>query len=262
MKELFRGPLIISIENQIEIEDKRNKESAASASPEREDEPSKKSEEDKADEELKWKVSRYEDNLERVRNWHTYAEAKNAAIITIVIALLGVFWAAIPKVFDFVNDNFGSAKDGDEYFLYRLLLAFSIVVTCWLIGVLLIALSSYNPKYNKKLNEDDDGKGKYPDISAKDNFLYWKTIEKGSCDDYKRDFSVIYGNEKKCADCKFPPLNTDDTYSREIVSNARITRYMYDKFEKALAVLKVGFIAFILVAAGLMIYMIILLCNV
>ncbi len=307
MKKLFCRPLIISIENQIEIDDKRNKDSASPTSPLRnvepskkseEDEPSKKfteeepskrssedesskkitedesskksaedntskkSEEDKADEEFKWKVGRYEDNLERVRNWHTYAETRNAAVITLVIAVLGVFWSAIPKVFDFVNDTFGSAKDGDEYFLYRLLLAFAIVVTSWLLVVLLIALSSYKPKYNKKLNEDDDGRGKYLDISAKDNFLYWKTIAKGSCDDYKRDFSVIYGNEKKCADCKFLPLNMDDTYSREIVSNARITRYMYDKFETALKVLKAGFIAFMPVASGLMIYMIILLWNV
>lgn len=253
---------VFLLKHCLKIRHKHYTESVSQVSS-KEDEPEKKSAEDKAREELKDKYERYETNLERVRHWHAYAEARNAAVITLVVAMLGVFWAAIPNVYDFAKEIIANNKDKVwvNLSLNIVLLAFAVGVTVWLLLVLRIALSSYKPQYNKELDEPDNGEGKYPKRSADDNFLYWKTIAKKPYKEYMEKFSRIYGTDGQCNDCKYKPqeLSMEVQYSKEIVSNARITSCMYNKFEKAWRCLKKGLFWLIVAVVLIAAYMIVLL---
>ena len=153
------------------------------------------------------RVEFYEKNLERVNYWLQFAEAKNAAMIAFVVAILAVLSSFFEKHL-------------------VMLLVVSIVYLCGMI----ISICSMFPKGNMNVDEKD---GEY---KKTDNLLYWKDIAKYSKTDY-----VETVNQRLFANVNQNTLNDYEIMlAEEIIANARIANYKYSKFDLASKVVIVG----------------------
>lgn len=156
---------------------------------------------------MKDRIDFYEKNLERVNYWLQFAEAKNAAMIAFVVAMLAVIYSFFSNII--------------------MLVILSLV---YVIALIISTLSMF-PKGNMNTNIRD---GDY--VEEKDNYLYWKDIAKYSKTDYIEKVNK-----------QFFDNNSSETTSRqefmlaeEIITNARIAKYKYYMFELATKVVIVG----------------------
>lgn len=140
---------------------------------------------------------------ENVNTWLHFAEAKNAAIIALNIALLAALISS------------------DLYVV-------SIVLFSWIaVGLLLstlFSLLSFKPN-NKRIV-------KVTSKSIDSNLLHFAYIASLETDEYLKKLNKCYWNNQ-CQDCfEFPQIDRD--YSNEIIQNSRITIQKQLHFKYAL----------------------------
>lgn len=149
------------------------------------------------------KQNHLEKSLERVNGWLQFAEAKNAALIAFLIAILAII---------FSSDLFDN------------IVVITILTTLYVIA-LIISIFSFYPKGNMDANITNE------EYDPKDNLLYWKHIAKYSIDDYLEKF---YGDFELSYQKPFK-LN-ERLYAEEIITNARIAKRKYKMFESAVII--------------------------
>ena len=149
------------------------------------------------------KLEFHEKNLERVNYWLQFAEAKNAAVIAYIVAILAVIYAC--KIID-----------------NNILI---IIITCVHVVSLIIAILSLYPKYKKDVNSSD---GIY-DPNA-DNFLFWSDIAKYSAEDYIKGVNEVFFSNENNQNISKQEL----MYAEEIITNARIAAFKYNMFRKSI----------------------------
>lgn len=140
-------------------------------------------------------------SLDRVNYWLQFAEAKNAAMIAFVVAMLAVIYGG-----DVINH-----------------LVLKIMITVIYVISLLLSVISFYPKYKKNVWICD---GTY---EVEDNLLFWKDISKYSVNDYLKAVSgkiFQVENERFDLDLRM--------YAEEIITNARIAKAKYMLFEAAI----------------------------
>lgn len=139
-------------------------------------------------------------NLDSVNSWLQFAEAKNAALIAFVVAMLAVIY-------------------GGE--VINLLVLKTVITVIYVISLFLSVISFY-PKYEKNVGVCD---GTY---EVDDNLLFWKDISKYSVNDYLKAVSEkIFETESN----RFNLVQR--MYAEEIITNARIAKVKYKLFEAA-----------------------------
>lgn len=149
------------------------------------------------------KIDFYEKNLDRVNYWLQFAEAKNAAIIAFVVAALAVFFS--------LNN----------------IIIVAIVTPLYIIG-LILSVMSLKPKGNMDANE------KIGEYKSCDNSLYWKDIAKYSKIDYvKKINKEFFINNQEESDVEL-------MFAEEIITNARIAQFKYEKVSLAINFLIIG----------------------
>ena len=153
------------------------------------------------------RIDFFEKNLERVNSWLQFAEAKNAAMIAFIVAMLALIYSFFDNIV--------------------ILVILSVVYVI----ALIISILSMFPKGNLNI---DIKNGDYAE--GKDNYFYWKDIAKYTKNDYA---------ERVCNHL-FPNLNDEAIgkhemmLAEEIITNARIAKYKYMMFELATKVVIVG----------------------
>jgi len=150
---------------------------------------------------VKENIDFLEKNLERVNTWLQFAEAKNAAMIAFVVAMLAVIY--------------------DGNILTNEILR--IIITIIYILSLFLSVISFYPKYKKNVFLRD---GVY---EVQDNLLFWKDISKYSVNEYLQAINTrIFKTEQG----KF--TEEQRMYAEELITNARIAKAKYDLFIAAL----------------------------
>ena len=153
------------------------------------------------------KMDFYEKNLDRIGYWLQFAEAKNAAVIAFVVAVLAVIWTSK------LSDN----------------ICIATIISVFYIIALIISLYSFYPK-DKDLNVNI----KIEDYNERDNLLFWSDIAKYSLEDYIKVINEYMQFEK---DNK---SEIENMYVEEIISNARIAKIKYQKFKCSVVMSIIG----------------------
>lgn len=156
-------------------------------------------------------VEFYEKNLERVNYWLQFAEAKNAAVIAFIVAILAVIYS---------GDVIGNAW-------------FNIILTVIYVISLVASLISFFPQYKKDVNVSA---GQY---KTEDNILFWNDIAKYSIEDYINKVNVVNANENNTNASEI-----ERTYVEEIITNARIAQFKYSMFKFAVKIAIGGTVLF------------------
>ena len=145
------------------------------------------------------KIEFYEKNLDRINYWLQFAEAKNAAVIAFVVAILAVIWTSN------YSDN---------------ACCMVIIISMLYITSLVISLYSFYPQ-GKNININD----KMKDCREEDNLLFWDDIAKYSLKDYIECVNNQMGFEKDNGS------KIETMYVEEIITNARIAKRKYQSFK-------------------------------
>lgn len=144
-----------------------------------------------------------EKSLDRVNNWLQFAEAKHAALIAFLVAVLAIIYGG-----DFIDD----------------LIMKTIVAIMYLIA-LIISITSFYPRYDKNTWQPS---GEY---NTNDNLLFWKDIAKYSQEDFlKKVYKDFFSIDKNSFS------SYEKLYAQEIIANARIARKKYELFQIAVKV--------------------------
>lgn len=158
---------------------------------------------------MKDRIEFLEKNLERINSWLQFAEAKNAAMIAFIVAMLAVIYSFFTNIV--------------------MLVILSIVYVI----ALIISILSMFPKGNMNVDTKD---GVY-DV-AKDNYFYWKDIAKYTKADYvEKVCKQFFQNSNKEAVSKQEMM-----LAEEIITNARIAKYKYKMFELATKVVIIAIV--------------------
>ena len=144
------------------------------------------------------KIEFYEKNLDRINYWLQFAEAKNAAVIAFVVAILAVIWTS-----DYSDNT-----------------CMVIIISMLYITSLVISLYSFYPQ-GKNININD----KMKDCREEDNLLFWDDIAKYSLKDYIECVNNQMGFEKDNGS------KIETMYVEEIITNARIAKKKYKCFK-------------------------------
>lgn len=155
-------------------------------------------------------IEYFEKQLDRTDKWLSFAEAKNAALIALNLAMCGVIVKWI--------GNLGS----DSLCVRRVL----IVDLALFIISLLIALFSFFPNLSKTPKINSDSKKKDSNF----NLVFYGDIQSfSSAEEYIRYF---------CLQCKYPLPETLKRpfidFANEIIINSQITVRKYKLFKRAL----------------------------
>ena len=152
----------------------------------------------------------FEKQLDRTDKWLSFAEAKNAALIALNLAMCGVIvkWIGKPEI--------------DPFCVKRLLIA---DLALFIIS-LLIALFSFFPNLSKTPKINSDSKKKDSNF----NLVFYGDIQSfSSAEEYIRYF---------CLQCKYPLSKTLKRpfidFANEIIINSQITVRKYKLFKCAL----------------------------
>ena len=166
------------------------------------------------------KIESYlKDTLSNINYWLAFAEAKNAAIIGLNIAMLGL-------VADFISSK-------SQYSIFGFYL-----IGAGLILSLFFSLLSFFPN----LNSDQDDVHQI--IKDRDNLLFYGDICRYSASEYIQALYKQYCNvDIDCSEISKYELD----YANEIIINSKITMVKYKLFKYAL-IIDVILIVFILVA--------------
>ena len=148
---------------------------------------------------MKEKMQFLEKNLDRMNYWLQFAEAKNAAAIAYITAILIIVCTTgvIPSA------------------------TWLILITAVYAAGIIIALASFFPRYHVDVYNRD---GEYDD---KDNYLFWLHIAKYAVPDYIRAVKTKFFEENE-AECY---LRSETMYAEEIIANARIAKAKYEMFK-------------------------------
>lgn len=148
------------------------------------------------------KIDFYEKNLDRVNYWLQFAEAKNAAMIAFIVAVLSIFNAS------FIN-----------CYLRILFYVVFLLALC-------LSLCSMLPKSNMNVDKVD---GKYSD---EDNYFYWNDIAKYSKSDYVNRINELFKSDNSSM--------LELMLASEIITNARIAKHKFSMFRLAGCVVIIG----------------------
>lgn len=154
-------------------------------------------------------IEYFEKQLDRTDKWLSFAEAKNAALIALNLAMCGVIVKWIGKPID-------------SFCVKRLLIA---DLALFIIS-LLIALFSFFPNLSKTPKINSDSKKKDSNF----NLIFYGDIQSfSSAEEYIRYF---------CLQCKYPLSETLKRpfidFANEIIINSQITVRKYKLFKCAL----------------------------
>lgn len=158
------------------------------------------------------KMEFYEKSLDRVNQWLNFAEAKNAALIAFILAILSVIFG-----YPF-----------EEYMVIS-----TIIAICYIIA-LCISLKSFQPRYDKDATIPME---KYSD---KDNMLFWRDISKYSRSDYVEKVNLDFCEKGEESKTNKTRERWEFLYAEEIIINARIAKKKYELFQTALRFVIVG----------------------
>lgn len=160
------------------------------------------------------KTEFYEKNLDRINYWLQFAEAKNAAVIAFVVAILAVIWTSN------YSDN---------------ACCMVIIISIFYITSLVTSLYSFYPQ-GKNININDRMK----EYREEDNLLFWDDIAKYSLEDYIKCINNWMGLEKD------DRSKIETMYVEEIITNARIAKKKYKCFKWSVVFSIIGTILIIL----------------
>ena len=156
---------------------------------------------------MKDRIDFFEKNLEKVSSWLQFAEAKNAAMIAFIVAMLAVIYSFFTNIV--------------------MLVILSIV---YVIALIISILSMFS-KEDMKVDIKD---GVYDEEN--DNYFYWKHIAKYTKTDYvDRVCKQFFQDSRDEAVGK-----QEIMLAEEIITNARIAKYKYKMFGLATKVVIVG----------------------
>lgn len=158
-----------------------------------------------------------EKSLDRVNFWLQFAEAKHAAVIAFLLAILAIIYGG-----DFIDS-----------FIFE-----TIIATVYLIA-LVISMFSFYPRYVK------DASRKIGNYGNDDNLLYWKDIAKYADEDFlKKVYKDFLAEDKNSFGV------SEKLYAQEIIINARIASKKYDLFQMTV---KIAIVATVLIPIFLII---------
>ncbi len=158
-----------------------------------------------------------EKSLERVNFWLQFAEAKHAALIAFILAVLAIIYGG-----DFI-DNF----------------IFETITATFYLAALVISMVSFSPRYDKDVSR------KIGNYSNNDNLLYWKDIAKYADEDFlKRIYKDFLSEDKNSFKV------SERLYAQEIIINARIADKKYNLFQLSV---KIAIVATVLIPIFLII---------
>jgi len=165
----------------------------------------------------------FSDQLERTDKWLTFAEAKNAALIALNVAMCGILGKLI----------------GSEYAL-AVSPCFSklLLVDCTLFVIsLLIAVYTFLPDLSNTSNSREKN-----NMTQKRNLIFYRDIQWfENPQDYIQYFCKYYNY---CEKDILKPIFID--FASEIIINSQITVRKYNFFKKALYVDSLAFLLFLL----------------
>lgn len=147
-----------------------------------------------------------ENIFSNINSWLNFAELKNAANLTFVIACLGVFL-------------------GEEQ---------KNILLC-IIGILfilsgLLSLISFMPNTSNNSKGKYDSDYKYLNFNKmNDNLMYFNNIKDYTCETYIKQICIKYYEETT-----YNPTNYQLDLTEEIIINSMITSKKYNLFKKAL----------------------------
>ena len=140
-----------------------------------------------------------EKSLDRVTNWLQFAEAKNAALIAFLVAVLAVLYGG-----GFIDN----------------IIMQTIIAIIYLIA-LILSIMSFSPRYDKDTSQPTG------DYKSDDNLLFWRDIAKYSEGDFlKKAYKDFIVQEKETFTME------EKLYAQEIIANARIAKRKYRKIRK------------------------------
>lgn len=147
-----------------------------------------------------------ENIFSNINSWLNFAELKNAANLTFVVACLGVFFGGEQK----------------NIFLYIICILFILSG--------LLSLISFMPKTSKNSKGKYDSDYKYVNFNKmNDNLMYFDNIKNYTCDTYIKQICIKYYEETT-----YNPTNYQLDLTEEIIINSKITSKKYNLFKKAL----------------------------
>ena len=144
-----------------------------------------------------------EKSLERMNGWLQFAEAKHAALIAFLVAILAVLYGG-----DFVSNA-----------IFKMIIAIIYLIA------LIISIYSFYPKGHMRASESNGSYGN------NDNLLFWKDVAKYSVEDFlKKVYKDFMGKDRTSFE------ERELLYAYEIIDNARIAKRKYELFENAVKV--------------------------
>ncbi len=150
-----------------------------------------------------------EKSLDRINHWLQFAEAKHAALIAFLIALLAIVCGG-----DFINN-----------------IILQAIVAIVYLAALIVSMLSFYPRYDKDTSRIA---GKY---NNDDNLLFWKDIAKYAEEDFLKKVYKDFFSEDAAS------FGTNEKlYAQEIIINARITSKKYDLFRIAVVIAAFGMV--------------------